>query len=108
MAYLSAARSRFDAAVAYYGVNIDEYLEEAKNIVTPLLMHFAENDEFAPLEKVERVRKSLKNNPNIHIHLYPGVGHGFARRPSNHYDLESATLANRRSMDLFYQMASIS
>ena len=39
MAYLCATRTNADANVSYYGVTIENMLDEAANITKPLLMH---------------------------------------------------------------------
>src|ERR1051326_4953963 len=50
LAYLTAARADVDASVGYYGVNIDQKLDEAKNIKRPLMLHIAEKDQFVKPE----------------------------------------------------------
>jgi carboxymethylenebutenolidase len=56
LAYLAAARSGVDCAVAYYGVTIDRYLGDAARIKVPMVLHFAEQDKYAPPEKVESIK----------------------------------------------------
>src|SRR6476619_5185049 len=41
LAYLLSVRFKPDCAVGYYGVSIEKSLDEAKNLTTPLLLHFA-------------------------------------------------------------------
>ena len=41
-AYISAVRHNIDAAVGYYGVQINEHLDEADALKCALLLHFAE------------------------------------------------------------------
>ena len=47
-AWLASTRLPIDAAVSYYGVQIDQHLGEADRLECPLLMHFAENDPHVP------------------------------------------------------------
>ena len=82
LAYLSAARAGVDCAVGYYGVTIDEYLEDAKKIKVPLVLHFAANDKYAPMDKVEKIRDALRVTPASEIYIYPEVDHAFARPQS--------------------------
>ena len=46
LAYMMACRSDAECNVSYYGVGIDERLDEAKTISTPTLLHIAEEDEY--------------------------------------------------------------
>ena len=54
LAYLTATRHDVDAAVSFYGVGIEEALDESGGIACPVLMHFAGEDSFVPQEAVER------------------------------------------------------
>ena len=50
MAYLAATRSSADASIGYYGVGIQDILDEAANITKPLILHIACEDDFVPAE----------------------------------------------------------
>lgn len=99
LAYLMAARSDADCNVSYYGVGIQDLLEEAKNIKKPLLMHMAEKDRFVPFEAQQKIRAALNKHPQVEVDLYQGVDHAFARRGGAHYDKEAAHQANYRTAD---------
>lgn len=101
LAYLAAARSGVDCAVAYYGVTIDDYLNEAVNISVPMTLHFAENDQYAPPATVIKIQDALREHKNTNIHTYPQVDHGFSRTGSNHFHKTTADLAHQRSISLF-------
>jgi carboxymethylenebutenolidase len=101
LAYLAAARSGVDCAVSYYGVTIDEYLSEARKINVPMVLHFAAEDQFAPMEKVEKIRTAFADRDDVEIYIYPGVEHAFARPASQHYHKPSALMAHHRSIALF-------
>ncbi len=101
LAYLAAARSGVDCAVGYYGVTIDEYLDEAQNIKVPMVLHFAANDQFAPMEKVELIQAALKGRDKVEIYAYPSVDHAFSRPASEHYHKPSALMAHQRSIGFF-------
>ncbi|MCP8689086.1 dienelactone hydrolase family protein, partial [Marinobacterium sedimentorum] len=85
LAYLSACRCDVDVAVGYYGMGIQDHLEEAANIKGRLVLHFAENDEYCPTEHREQIHAALEGQDNVELYLYPGVDHAFARAGSEHY-----------------------
>lgn len=101
LAYLTAARTDADASVGYYGVAIDQHLDEARRISKPLLLHVAEKDEFVPPDAQARMAVGLAGNARITLETYPGRDHAFARTGGAHYDKAAADLANRRSLDFF-------
>lgn len=101
LAYLMAPRSDVDASVSYYGVGIENALDEADKIRRPLLMHIAEKDQFVPPEAQAKVKARLAANKNVTIHTYPGCDHAFARVGGEHYDKDAADRANARTTEFF-------
>jgi len=103
LAYLMACRSDADANIAYYGVGLDELLDEARNISKPLLLHIATEDKFVSKEAQAKIHQALDPNSLITLHDYERNDHAFARQGGEHYDSQATELANRRSLDFFKQ-----
>ncbi|MBI3654654.1 MAG: dienelactone hydrolase family protein [Acidobacteria bacterium] len=101
LAYLIAVRFKPDCAVGYYGVGIENALDEASNLTTPLMLHIASEDQFCPQEAQAKIHAALDDNPLITIHDYAGQDHAFARVGGKHYNAEAAALANQRSLEFF-------
>ena len=99
LAYLTATRTKADAAVGYYGVMLTEHLDETIN--APLILHVATEDEFVPKEQQAEVHAALDGNDMVTIHDYVGQDHAFARVGGKHYDQPSADLARGRTLDHF-------
>jgi carboxymethylenebutenolidase len=106
LAYLTAARTNCDASVGYYGVNIQNRLEEAGKIKHPLMLHIAEADEYVPPAAQDKIEAALKDNPHVTIYRYPLMNHAFARVGGAHYDKAMADHANIRSATFFRQHLS--
>ncbi|HEX3810617.1 MAG TPA: dienelactone hydrolase family protein [Rhizomicrobium sp.] len=106
LAYLAAARTDSDASVGYYGVNIDQKLDEAKDIEHPLMLHIAGKDGFQKPEQRAKIIEGLKGNRHVTLHLYPEMDHAFARAGGAHYDHANAELANGRTATFFRQHLS--
>lgn len=97
LAYMTATRTDADCSVGYYGVRINEMLDEAGNIKKPLMLHIAGKDEFVPPEAQNAIIDVLAGHPLATTHHYPENDHAFARFGGAHYDEESANLANSRT-----------
>ena len=101
LAYLTAARHAVDAAVSFYGVGIEEALDESGGIDCPLLMHFAGADSYVPEAAVDAIGAHFAGQPAVRIHIYPGVDHAFYNHArSDAYHRPSATLAHSRTIAL--------
>lgn len=101
LAYLSATRTDTDAAVGYYGVSIPDFLDEAKNIKKPLMLHIAGKDGFVPPAAQQAMHKGLDGNRLCTLHDYPEQDHAFARMRGEHYDEAAAKLAMDRTISFF-------
>ena len=100
LAYLTAARTDVDCSVSYYGVAIEQSLDEASDITCPMVMHFASEDSFVPPEAVEQIRSTFQDRNDIEIYVYPGVDHAFATPGRHSYDKSSTMMAYTRSLSL--------
>ncbi len=101
LAFLMASRSGTDCNVSYYGVGLDELMNEVPEVTNPLLMHVASEDKFVPAEAQAAIKAGVAGNANITLHVYDGQDHAFAREGGNHYDKAAAELANQRSAEFF-------
>lgn len=101
LAYLMATRTDADCAVGYYGVGIQDKLDEAGNIGAPTLLHIAEEDEFVPKDAQAKILSHFAGSDLVTTHSYPGAGHAFARHNGVHFDAESAAAAEQRTKTHF-------
>lgn len=99
MAYLSATSTDTDASIGYYGVGIQDLLEEAENIAAPLILHMAGLDEFVPPDAQAAVHAGLDAHAHVSIFDYPEQDHGFTREGSMHFDAAATASAHARSLE---------
>jgi len=101
LAYLMATRSNADANVGYYGVGIENALNEASAITKPLLLHIPAEDQFVPKDAQAKIKEALARNSAVTINVYPGCDHAFARVGGAHWNAEAAKQANERTAAFF-------
>ncbi len=101
LAYLLAARSDVDCAVGYYGVGIEQALDEAAAITCPMVLHFAELDRFSPPDVRARIGRAFAGRSDVEIFLYPGVDHAFNAPERASFDKPASLMAHTRSLALF-------
>jgi len=101
LSFLTATRTDIDAAVSYYGVGIEQRLREADTLVTPVLLHIAEEDSFVPKPAQTLIIEALRNRSLAEIFTYPGRDHAFARPGGEHYDEADAERAMGRTLAFF-------
>jgi carboxymethylenebutenolidase len=89
-----------DAAVPYYG--IQPSAEDVAKIKSPVMAHYAENDDRIN-QGIPAFEDALKkNNIEYHIFKYPGTGHAFNNDTNpDRYNAKAATLAWGRTVAFF-------
>lgn len=99
LAYMMATQSDIDASIGYYGVGIQDMLEDVDKITKPLMLHIAGADEFVPKNAQDEIISTFAKHPQAETYRYDGMDHAFARGEGVHYNEAAATLANTRSGD---------
>lgn len=98
LAYRTACHTDSDASIGYYGVGIQDRLEEAKTLTHPLMLHIAGKDGFVPPPAQASLHRGLDPNPLVTLHDYPEQDHAFARINGDHFHAKAADLANARTL----------
>ena len=94
LAWLAACSSRFDAAVSYYGGEINRYLDLTAHC--PVECHVGDRDDALDAAKIAVFRA---RHPEVPFHIYAGALHGFdnpKREPRHHP--EAARQARARAL----------
>lgn len=97
LAYMTATRTDIDASVGYYGVMIDQMLEEAHAIARPLMLHIPTADHFVGPEAQAAIHAALDGHPRVTLYDYQGLDHGFAAEMGDRRDEAGAELADSRT-----------
>jgi carboxymethylenebutenolidase len=101
LTFLTAARTRVDAGVAFHGARTEEFIVETTDIDAPLQMHLAEEDEFIPKRAQQQIAAALSSDAKFEVFSYPGCRHAFSRHGGMHFDADAATLSRARVLDFF-------
>jgi len=101
LAYLAACRTDISASVGYYGVMIDQLLDESHAIANPLMLHIATADHFVGPDEQAAVHAGLDEHPKVTLHDYQGLDHGFAAETGSRRDDAGAKLADSRTAAFF-------
>lgn len=98
LAYLAAARTDVACAVGYYGMGIEDYLDEAPNINGKLVLHFAGDDAYCDADARAKIIPVLSTQAGSESYVYPGVDHAFARVGGMHFDKSATMMAHGRTI----------
>jgi carboxymethylenebutenolidase len=106
LAYMAACRTDISASVGYYGVMIEQMLEESHAIAHPLMLHIPTADHFVGPEAQAAIHAGLDGHPKVTLNDYAGLDHGFAAEMGSRRDEAGATLADARTVAFFREHLS--
>lgn len=98
LAYFAACRTDVAVSVGYYGMGIEQALDEAENIKGRLVLHFAELDNYCDASARSAIESKLRGQQGIELYTYPGVDHAFARAGGQHFDKMATMMAHQRTI----------
>ena len=95
-AMASVAPTDIAAVVLFYGADTGDFARSR----AAYLGHFAEHDEWEPLDGVRQVEASIRAaGREVTFHIYPGAQHWFFETNRPEYDADAAAVAWQRSLD---------
>jgi len=106
LAYLQGTRGTADCNVSYYGVQIEQYLNEAGNLKKPLMMHMGEIDPWTSPEIRKQLDGVLSGFAHVTSYVYEKTDHAFAREGATTDRPEMRELANGRTLEFLRQHLS--
>ncbi|MFT8736690.1 MAG: dienelactone hydrolase family protein [Zymomonas mobilis] len=106
LSFLLAAEEKVEAAVCYYGVDIDQNLSAMKANHPPIMLHFGDQDNFVSEAAIKVIHSAFQNQPDALFYLYSDAGHGFATEKGKRRAEKAARLADQRSFDFIERVLS--
>jgi carboxymethylenebutenolidase len=98
------AEPRARSVISFYGVALDQNIEQLKAMKMPVVLHFGTNDAHIPNEVSSAIAYALKESAYVHVYLYQGAQHGFFNHMrSDAFDFDAADSAFDRTVKVLRQ-----
>jgi len=99
LVWIGLAHQAVDAGVAYYAVQLADFLDDAKRIDAPIMMHFGSLDHRVPPDLYAKIKAGLAGKADASTYWYEGADHGFDRNGYPPHHPEASGLAGQRTRD---------
>ena len=76
-AILGPKRLGYDAGISCHGTRMLDYIQELDGVTQPVCIMWGDQDHAAPTEVQDAYRAVPSRMPNVDVHLFPGVLHGY-------------------------------
>jgi len=106
-AILGPKRLGYAAGISCHGTRLLDFIGEFDGVTAPVCIIWGDQDHAAPAEVLDAYRAVPARHPNVEVHVFPGVLHGYMMRwntkafhaPTREFSMERALaiLASLRS-----------
>jgi carboxymethylenebutenolidase len=79
-AILGPKRLGFAAGISCHGTRMLDFIDELKGVTQPVCIIWGDQDHGAPAEVLTAYRAVPARMPNVEVHVFPGVLHGYMWR----------------------------
>jgi carboxymethylenebutenolidase len=79
-AIIGPKRLGYDAGIAYHGTRMLDFIKELDGVTAPVCIIWGDQDHAAPAEVLAAYRDVPARMPNVEVHIFPGVLHGYMMR----------------------------
>jgi carboxymethylenebutenolidase len=85
-AIIGPRRLGYDAGIACHGTHMLHYITDLEALDQPLHVLWGDQDRMAPAHVLDAYRSAQARRPNVKLHVFPGVEHGYMMRGSTAFD----------------------
>jgi carboxymethylenebutenolidase len=89
-AILGPKRLGYDAGISCHGTQLIDFLHELDGVTAPVCLIWGDQDHAAPAKVLDAYRAVPARMPNVEVHVFPGVLHGYMM-PANPAAFSAAT-----------------
>jgi carboxymethylenebutenolidase len=79
-AILGPKRLGYDAGISCHGTRMLDFIGELEGVTEPVCIIWGDQDHAAPAEVLAAFRGVPTRMPNVAVHVFPGVLHGYMMR----------------------------
>ena len=79
-AILGPKRLGYEAGISCHGTQMLDYIAHLEGLAQPVCIIWGDQDHQAPVHVLDAYREIDERMPNVEVHIFPGVQHGYMMR----------------------------
>ncbi len=97
-AVLGPKRLGYDAGISCHGSQMLDYLPELEGVRQPVCIIWGDKDHLAPPPVIDAYRAAAARMPNVEVHVFPGIEHGYMMQDAKVYDRKTYDFSMQRAL----------
>ena len=99
-AIVGPRRLGYAAGIACHGSQMLDFIDEANQLTHPVCLMWGDEDHRAPAAVLAAYRAIASRRPNVEVHVFRGIRHGYMLRHSEAFDEASHAFSMRRALEI--------
>jgi len=103
-AILGPKRLGYDAGISCHGTQMLDYIGELEGVTQPVCIIWGDRDHQAPPPVLDAYRQVPARMPNVEVHVFPGVEHGYMFPGAEAYDRNTREFSMTRTLAILQRL----
>jgi len=97
-AILGPKRLGYDAGLSCHGTQLLDYVGELDGVTAPVCIMWGDQDHVAPAPVLDAYRAVPPRMPNVEVHIFPGILHGYTMPSAKAFDAPTRAFSMARAV----------
>ena len=99
-AILGPKRLGYDAGLSCHGTQLLDYVGELDGVTAPVCIMWGDQDHVAPQPVLDAYRAVPPRMPNVEVHIFPGIQHGYTMPSAKAFDAPARAFSMARALSI--------
>src|SRR5262245_11908569 len=99
-AILGPKRLGYDAGLSCHGTQLLDYIGELDGVTQPVCIMWGDEDHVAPKPVLDAYRAVPQRMPNVEVHIFPGILHGYTMPSAAAFDAKTRDFSMARALSI--------
>jgi carboxymethylenebutenolidase len=99
-AILGPRRPGYDAGLSCHGTQLLDYIGELDGVTQPVCIMWGDQDHVAPQPVLDAYRAVPARMPNVEVHIFPGIQHGYTMPSAKAFDAPARAFSMARALSI--------
>jgi carboxymethylenebutenolidase len=106
-AVIGPKRLGYQAGIACHGSQMLDFVGDLAGVTQPVCVIWGDQDHIAPQPVLDAFTDASRGLPNLEVHIFPGVEHGFMMPSSDAFDRDARDFAMQRTLAILEDLSQV-
>jgi carboxymethylenebutenolidase len=104
-AVIGPKRLGYQAGISCHGSQMLSFVGDVAGVTQPVCVIWGDQDHIAPPPVLDAFIEASQRQPNLEVHIFPGVEHGFMMPSAAEFNRDARDYAMQRTLDMLVDLS---